>query len=231
MASIDLINEIRDFTDFVSSNFLSCPDHPTYWESTNVDKLKSNFCRYTKRTMYYAENFVNHVQEVKDDISTKHNLNVDFLGVVISDKCYFDFDAFIISCKSLLDKNFVKLSADFNPKIKTSFNKFAKNINQNFIEPILKPIRDEVVHLNQYGSSIGSIAHIKNGKISIKAFYNNQDLESLFYTTLLQMNGIIGAIGTAILQHECLTFGFPKKEVVFQGKVKKFKLSDFIIHP
>ena len=234
METIQLINKLKGLADFTSSFHLNCPDYPGEKVMSDIDILKTNFSRYTKRTMYYAENFINKLIEIKTQLESREDLKGQSeIMIVIQDDIFFDFDAFVFSCKSLVEGKIVERSKKFHPKVKDQFLKFAKKTFGSFIKGYLTPLRDEVVHINNFGSASGSMVRIKDNKISIKAFDFSEELElqKVFDKILNEMSNIITEIATTIMYHECYLYGFPTKEITFDFHGFKYKASEYVTIP
>ena len=110
---IKIIDKNKGLVEFLPSFINHCPNHPKQYSFTEIDILKVNFCRYTKRTMYYAELFTNSFNKINTDLKCKYENRDKEFFTIIPDDIFFDFDAFIFSCKSIVDSN--------NKKSKTFF--------------------------------------------------------------------------------------------------------------
>ncbi|MCK5170986.1 MAG: hypothetical protein KAQ75_14000 [Bacteroidales bacterium] len=234
METIEQIRKLKGLADFTSAFHLNCPNYPNQKILSDIDILKLNFSRYTNRTMYYAENFNNKLIEIKRQLENREDLKgQDEIMTVIPDDIFFDFDAFVLSCKSLVEGKIIERSKKFHPKVKDKFFKFAKKTFESFVKNYLAPLRNEVVHINNFGSASGSVAWIKDNKISIKAFDFSEEVElqKVFDTILKEMSKIITEIATTIMYHECYLYGFPAKEITFNLQGFKYKASEYVKTP
>ncbi|MBL6447624.1 hypothetical protein JMN32_15000 [Fulvivirga sp. 29W222] len=215
---------------FVQSFVLSCPNHPKEHQLATIDQLKYNYCRYTKRTMYYAENFVMNLESINDKLSKHPDFSTKEFITAIPDNIFFDFDAFLFSCKSLVEGKVIERGKEFHSQVLNKFMKYSKKTFNQFIQTYLNPLRDEVVHLNNFGSAIGSMVHIKDGDIMIKAFdYSDEmELQKVFNEILTNMSDIIKNLAQFIVLHECHHFGFPTKDSKFSTGYGDFQISDFV---
>jgi hypothetical protein len=232
MELIDTISKNKGLADFLLNFALNCPNHPKSYKMLDIDIMKANFCRYTKRSMYYAENFMKTLGKIENDLKTRYDFKSELM-TVISDDIYFDFDAFIFSCKSIVEGKIMERSKGFHSSVKNDFNNYAKSTFNRFVKSYLTPLRNEVVHLNNFGSAIGSMAWIKNNKLHIRAFDYSDDLElqKVFTTILTEMTSIINKVSVYIMLHECELWGFPEKDITFSTGYNEYKISDFIEIP
>ena len=236
MDTTELLNTIRKnkgLGDFLMTFAFDCPNHPNEAKLMDIDVMKVNFCRYTKRTMYYAESFIEHLNKIEIDLRTYHNDKGNTFMAMIPDDIFFDFDAFVFSCKSIVEGNMMARSKGFHPSVKNAFNEYAESTFHRFVKSYLTPLRDEVVHLNNFGSAISSMAGIKNDKLHIRAFNYTDDfeLQKVFETILIEMTSIIKNVAVFIMLHECNLWGFPKKDTTFSTGYSNYKISDYIKIP
>ncbi len=227
---LKIVRYNRGLAELINSFFTFCPNFPSDYTLTEVDIFKIVFSRYTKRTMYYAENYLQNLERIEVELKEKSHLNSKNFLMPISDAIFFDFDAFLFSSKSIVEKKMINRASGMHLKIKNEFLTYAKDTLNNFIEPYLKPFRNEVVHINNFGSSFGSLVHIKDNKLFFKAFSlkNEIDLHEIFITVLKNISEIIKNIAKFTMLHDCYTFGFPDKTKSFNTGYHNYSFSDFI---
>jgi hypothetical protein len=167
---------------------------------------------------------------VESGLKERHDINGQELMTMISDNIFFDFDAFLFSCKSIVEGKVMQRAKGLHDKVRKEFMTYSKNAFETFIKNYLTPLRDEVVHINNFGSAIGSMVHIKNGQIMIRAFDYSEEMElkRIFTTVLTYMNDIIKNVAQFIMLHECYLFGFPTKDIKFVTSFGEYKVSDYV---
>lgn len=228
----EIINHNISIADILSTFFSSCPNFPNEYTYDDVDILRENFCRGTKRAMYFARNYINELEKIEEQIERIAPLSIDSTSMAhIEDNIFFEFDAFVFSCKSILEENMLKRAEKLNPIIKSDYLKYSKNVYDKFIKNYLAPLRNEIAHLNNSGSSSASTVRVKNGKSEILSFKNfgGLDLREVFEKIFININQIIRDITSFLIHHECLKFGFPDKNIGFSTKSNGIiKIKDII---
>lgn len=216
------IQEMKSAVFFLQNAFINCPKFPKDgYILSNAEILIFMFSRYTLRMLCYAEKFLSSINKVKSNFrfpDTKDNT----IMTPVDDAIYFHFDAFIFSCKSICERNMIDRAQGLHPKVKPLFEKKAKELYDNFIKPILQDIRDEVVHLNYFGSSTGSIAEVTKTDTDIDmkfktAFYllHGKDIELIdtFNMIFQNMEKLFIDISGLLLLHLFYKFGLPEKNI------------------
>lgn len=233
MDLLRIIHKNMGIADFLQTFVTNCPNCPSTHTLTDIDIFKINFCRYTKRAMYYAENFVSNLIKVERDLRSRYDFERSDFATIIPDDIFFDFDAFVFSCKSIMEGKIMERSKGFHPSVKDTFCKYARLTFDRFVTSYLTPLRDEVVHLNRFGSAAASMAWIRNSKLHIRAFdySDNFELQRVFEKILVEMSSIINRVTVFIIRHECCLWGFPQQDAVLSTKYGDFKVSDFIELP
>jgi len=180
--------------------------------------------------MYYADNFVKNLNIVEIGLKERHDFSAEEILTIIPDNVFFDFDAFLFSCKSIVEGNIIKRAKGLHHNVRKEFMAYSKKVFETFIKTYLTRLRDEVVHINNFGSAIGSMAHIKKGQIMIRAFDYSEEMElkKIFMTVLIFISDIIKNVAKFIMLHECYLFGFPTKDLKFVTGFGEYKVSDFV---
>ena len=230
MSQHEIIQYNSGLMDFLQHFSLNCPNHPTNYTLTEVDQLKLNFCRYTKRIMYFASNFLRKYDRISDEIKERNNPSNEPYITMVTDDIFFEFDAFLFSCKSIVEGNSIKKAKGMNPHVYKEYLNFSKMAFETFIKTYLNPLRDEVVHINNFGSAMGSSVKVEEGKLFFRAFNysDNMELRGVFDTILENMSTIIRSVATFFMQNDCLTHGYPLKDISFKSYGENFKISDFV---
>ena len=124
----------------------------------------------------------------------------------------------------------IKRAKHFSEPVNKEFEDYANNKFKSFIKIYLNPIRNEIVHLNNYGSAVASTVSVVKGIVSIRAFNysENMRIEKLFNNVLIEMSEIIEEVSIYIMRHESTLWGMPKKDFSFSSKYNQFKISDYL---
>jgi len=220
------IKKMKSAATFLMSAFTQCPKFPKeMYILTDADILIYIFSRYSLRMLYYAENYLQRIAKLQFDVRFP-NIKEPTIKTSIGDEIYFDFDSFVFSCKSICEGKIIERSKYLHPDVKPLFDKKAEELHRTFIEPILNKVRHEVVHLNYFGSSFGSMAEItrKEDGYDIKiqtTFYTldgkNIDLNEMFNILFINMEKLFIDISGLLLLHLFKTFGVPEKNVKFDA--------------
>ena len=183
-------------------------------EVDELFKFYMNFTRYSERCLYFAENVLKKMGEI--EAMQKQNAispGENYLTGVESD-VWFEFDAFVISAKSIFEGNIIKWSKNLETECNARLDEIAKEYKKSFIDPFLVKIRDEVIHINNYGSALGSLADFDSqGKlISLRSgFYTidnkNMDLIELYFAILDTICKLIDKTYRIMLDNIILTTG------------------------
>jgi hypothetical protein len=230
---LDIVNKNICTAELLGTFYLYLPNYPHEPRPLDdIDMLTGIFSRYTKRSMYFATNFITHIDQIIDEIKSDQSYNGSTERMVkpITHAPYFDFDAFVFSCKSIVEGNVVNRAKHLHPKIRKEFEKYSKNVFKTFINAYLNPIRNEVVHLQNHGSAIGSMVIVENNTYKFPAFRYSEETELVFVfkTILIEMSYIIRAVSRFIMLHECYSWGFPVKDIQFNSGNSSINLSDFV---
>jgi hypothetical protein len=224
------IAELLDITESF------CPQKPTVkhqGKETEVEILVHNFSRYTKRSMYFAELFLYLVKKEIDAIR-KRLADSNKKGKVIthvSDEIYYNFDAFVMSAKSIVEGGIAKKARKLQPPVWDEFEKFSKPKFDGFIKNYLAPCRNEVVHLLSQGSAWHSSAYVDEERnIFFRGFKlkKEDELLNMFETILNEMSEIIDKVCRLLMENTCLLYGYPEKDVTFRSSTNIVNLSAFV---
>lgn len=233
----DLNNKIdlnKAKIEFLMSHGIHCPRHPKEYTMNDVDKLISNICRYSKRTLYYANKFIDSLYSVLTEleISDKNKLPV---MTTIKDDIFFEFDAFVFSLKSLTEENIVNNAKKLDKESLKAFKIFSSLHFNNFVKPFLIPIRNEVTHLNNFGTAIGSLISIsKEQKVSIRCNYKNidgkdLDLIQIFNLFIEKTFDLIDNLLGIFIHHNFVRWGIPDNDIYYCNYNLKVNHKDFRI--
>lgn len=182
-----------------------CQNSPKQIKFDDVFQFTHIFARYTNRLCYFANNYLFEIEKL---ISS--DLHIPEAGkellLCYGDPIYFEFDAFVTFSKSIVENNIVKRANKLNHKVVEIFNKSAQIHFDNFINPFLNELRDEIVHINEFGSTLQSQISLKNNNnlIEIKmlsifgAYY---DLIEVFGVIFEQMEIIFRDVSSSIISH------------------------------
>lgn len=230
---VDIVNRNICTAELLGTFYVHLPNYPYEPRPLDeIDMLTGIFSRYTKRAMYFASNFLKHIDEIIDAIETEESKNesIEEIVRVISHAPYFDFDAFAFSCKSIVEGNIINRAKHLHPKVRKEFAKYSKDVFRTFIDAYLNPIRNEVVHLENHGSAIGSMVIVENKTYKFPAFRYSEETELVlvFKTILIAMSDIIRNVSRFIMLHECYKWGFPIKDIQFNSGNSSINLSDFV---
>ena len=199
-----------------------------------VDYLFLIFSRYSLRALYHADLFLHNYEKIMCLNLTELSEGQE-VGVPVPDHIYFDFDAFVISYKSVLESNIVKRAQSLEQRLIPVFLQIAEKAKASLIDPWIKPIRDECTHLNTFGTSIGSIAWIKlqNDSLIIrlnsnyKTFRGRQaELTELFKIILDGFLDICWKVSGIFLAHAFIKFGAPQKNICYNHSGFSVSLSE-----
>lgn len=216
------INNTNAKLDFVQIHMTFCPNYPKDRTLNDVDNAISNICRYSKRTLYYAQNFNNNLNLICNDLSNRVTKQDTTISTNIKDDIFFDFDAFIFSFKSITEETIGIKSKGLDNCSKKEFKKISKFYLEDFIKPYLIPVRNEVVHLNNYGTSFGSIACInQDNRLSIKCNYKLNDkkidLIELFIFFFNNILKIIDSLLGVYIHYNFTRWGIPTKDIFYNS--------------
>ena len=231
-----LINSTIAKIEFVQMSHVEYPNAPKEYTFNDVNNLIANTNRYSRRLLYFARNILNKLNDLieKLDFNNENNQYI----VPVRDDIFFEFDAFIFSCKSILEGSTIEKAKKFDPITKKYFDVLAKKSLETFIKPFLKPLRDEIVHLNNYGTAIGSLLFIekKENSLVIKLktnFYKNNkddiDLIYLFFHIFDNIIEIINKLLGIFIHHYFISWGVPKRNIKYNNLNLEINFDDFDI--
>lgn len=236
----------------LSHLFSFCPNFPkAEYRLTETDMTIHTFTRHLLRVYYHSTNFINFISKIHTEIlkqhrpasalnnqssnlSEKENSSESF-GTMVSDDIFFEFDAFIYSSKSIFEGKMHKRLKNIFKTDASEYNELSERIFSSTIRPVLMFIRNEVVHLNRFGTSFGSMAHVEktdNGwKISLPSNYSmngkQADLIELFLLIFDNINRFVGEIITMLSETIYAEFGMPEKEINFNCGNVSVKIPSF----
>jgi len=221
----------------IPSLSIQCPNYPSELALTEAEKLINVFCRNSLRTLYYAKNFLTNLLNLQC-VQLKPAAIGETIGVPVQDDIFFDFDAFVFSAKSIFSQDILKKSQTLHKDAAVPFRRLALEAKRNFIDPILNNVRNEVVHLNVYGSSIGSFVRLTNlgdrwAVRILTTFYTADgkeiDLIDLFLRIFNPTRDLIMQILGAFLLHLFRTFGKPERNAGYVSDGAEIRIADFPI--
>lgn len=232
-ALCDLLR-LRVAINAIPSIRIQCPNHPREYTASEADQLILVFCRHSLRTLYYAKNVLDHLlnlEAIQDDADIGH-----VIVVPVRDEVFFDFDAFVFSAKSIFSQTMLKRADALHKDAAATFRQLAFQAKRNLIDPLLNNVRNEIVHLNVYGSSIGSVAMLTNlgdrwGVQIFTTFYTGDgkevDLIELFLQIFNPTQQLIMQILSVFLVHLFKNYGKPEKDLRYVSDGGEIRLSDY----
>lgn len=208
-----------------------CPNYvkngqPYY--SRPIDHAILIYSFHMKRSYYFAKL----IMKLAEVILAKADKIVNDTSVIqIDDTIYFNFDAFVFSCKGVLESNLYKrLSDNIDKQLKPDFDNFAAKAKAAFIDPLLTILRNEIIHVN-YGGSGGyfntALIETNSDGKNIRIYSNFRrndipvDLLELFSEVLTNMDSISEGMTKFISKDIYLRFGTPSstKFISDNGKI------------
>jgi len=199
-----------------------------------ADYLFLIFSRYSLRALYHADLFLHNYEKITCLNRTELSEGQE-VGVPAPDHIYFDFDAFMISCKSVMESNIVKRANSLEQKLIPVFIQIAEKAKASIIDPWIKPIRNECIHLNTFGTSIGSMAWIKMQNDSLvirlisnyKTFHGERaELTELFKIILNGFLDICWKVSGIFLAHAFIKYEAPQKNICYKHSGFSVSLSE-----
>lgn len=194
--------------------------------------------RYSLRMLYHARNFITKalIALKNNESKIQHNSTI---GFQIGPEVYFEFDAFLYSCKSIFEENIkIKGSQYFSKERKKEFLQIAQDAYQKFVSKILTKLRNEAVHLNYFGTSISQMMlvtdHQGERTIILHTTFkdaNNEDLNLMqLFVTLLQLsNDVVQKIIRLVIKEVIDGFGVPNYlSTEYHLGHSIFKIGDFL---
>jgi len=180
------------------------------------------FSRYALRMYYHARNFISKYDSIQNSkLQIAEEKTEDEIMVPIENDIYYEFDAFISSAKSIAEEKMHKrMLENIHESLLAKYEKLAKDYYNNFLEPYLSPIRNEVLHLNNLGSSIGSMAKLmklNNGfEIKIDTDFlpdKKIDLIELYMFCINKINSFVNEMIYIFEEDTYLRYGKPEKKL------------------
>ncbi len=232
------IKDIKAKIIFVQNSISFYPNIPNEYELNDADEMILIFERYALRALYFAEEFIQSINDVMNIKINSRPQNENY-ATNVDNKIYYMFDAFIVFSKSIMEGNIIKRSKKLNPLSKEYFDKIVLYYNNIFIKKELNIIRDEIIHLNKWGTSLGSIAYFNcNHELTgIMSNYINKsgqkiDLIMLYSNILNKMINVIDEIMGIFIFEYFVRFGVPDKnyEMVIADKIitfENFKIPEY----
>ena len=233
------IGRCRALLSMAPHSYVFSPNVPTGSRTLDdADLLVMLFCRYAQRALYHANLFLYNYERITRP-SESILAEGQEIGIPISDDLFFDFDAFVIACKSVMEGNIAKRAKALHPSVKPVFDQIAANTKANFIDPYLKDIRNEVAHLKSLGTSTGSMAFLKRESNIIKIRLHSNfvtflgkkpiELSDLFNTVLSGFISVCWNISGVFIAHYFLKYGAPSKNMRYGYNGSTISLSEIQI--
>jgi len=233
------IGRCRALLVMASQSFLLSATVPTGSRSNDeADILVMLFCRNGQRALYHANFFLINYDKITAP-SESTLAEGQEVGIAISDDLFFDFDAFVIACKSVMEGKVVDRAKALHPSVKGVFDQIAKDAKANLIDRHILPIRNEVTHLNLLGTSIGSMAFLKRESNVIKIRLRTNfvtslgrepiELSELFDFILSGFMSICWRIAGVFIAHYFLKYGAPSTNKHFNYDGSTISLSEIEI--
>ena len=213
-----------------------CPNYPKERACDGFDRFILVFSRSLKRYCYFLKLLLNTIDSETSKIIDKDFNNEQEFMSVISDDIFFIFDAYLFSCKSLFEKNIYLSNNNISGDLATKLVVIGKDYNKGLFHKILGFMRNEVTHVNAYGSSIGSMIHIKNTaselNYSIPTEFTDDKNKRLclivISSNIWQLaQPIISDIFDIICTETIRRYGVPSKDTEYHWGESSVKLSDF----
>jgi len=98
------IYSTEDLINFIPMLFIACTVDNTQVTDRSIDNFELLVQRYSLRMLYHAKNFITKVLQFVKDSENKVPQN-NTIGFQIGPEVYFEFDAFLYSCKSIFEEN------------------------------------------------------------------------------------------------------------------------------
>ena len=202
-----------------------------------VNYLFLIFSRYSLRALYHADLFLSNYEKIMCQNLVKLVAGQEIV-VPVPDNVYFDFDAFVIACKSVLESNIIKRAQSLEQRLIPVFLQIAEKTKASLIDPWIKPIRNECAHLNSFGTSIGSMAWIKRENDSLiirldsnyKTFHGKRaELTELFSKILDGFIDICWKVSGIFFAHSFIKYGAPRKNICLNHSGFSVHLSEINI--
>lgn len=195
------------------------------------------FSRYSLRVLYHADLFLSNYEKILQQNSVKLATDQEII-IPVPDNVYFDFDAFVVACKGVLEGNIVKRAQYLEQRLIPIFKKIAGEAKASLIDPWIKPIRNECAHLNSFGTSIGSMAWIKKENDSFnvrldsnyKTFHGKRaELTELYSKILDGFIDICWKLTGIFFAHSFIKYGAPRKNICLNHSGFSIHLSEIDI--
>ncbi len=218
---------------FAESISIICPCTKSPRNIQNNEKMLKLFCRYSLRTLFFIKKYYEECYRIAlklfetGDPSLTHRYRIE-------NDAYFYLDAAIISFKAISEKNILKIENIKNENIKIVFNDTCNKWHEIIRNLDISFIRNEIVHINEFGLSTESWAIIRPKGEGVNLRYKNWFSESITQDKVdeilvkaeLFIKEYIGLIITDIFNE----LGYPKsKTYYFKTQDNPINLSDYLI--
>lgn len=232
------IYSTEDLINFIPMLFIACTVDNTQVTDRSIDNFELLVQRYSLRMLYHAKNFITKVLQFVKDSENKVPQN-NTIGFQIGPEVYFEFDAFLYSCKSIFEENIKNKGVlYFSKDRKSGFMQLARTAYQRFVSNFLSILRNEAVHLNYLGTSISQMILVtdRDGEKEIKLHTtfktsNGQELNLMeIFVTLFQLsNDVIKKIIMLVIKETIDKLGMPKDlDNEYHIGHSVFRIRDFI---
>jgi hypothetical protein len=213
-----------------------CPNYPKERACDGFDRFVLVFSRSLKRYCYFLKMLLNKIDTETSKFTDKDlNNGQDFMSV-ISDDIFFIFDAYLFSCKGIFEKNIYRSNNNISDDLAKKLAEIGQEHKSQSLFKMLRIMRNEVAHLNAYGSGIGSSIHIKSvaneSNFSIPTEFTDENNERLclisISTNIWQLvHSIISDIFNIIFTETIRRYGIPRNDSEYHCGELSVRLSDF----
>ena len=215
---------------------LMCPNHPKERTCDGFDRFVIVFSRSLKRYCFFLKSLIDKIDKEVSIILSRDSISKQDFATKISDDVFFILDAYLFSCRSLFEKNIYFKNNNISRGLAKKLGIVGSNYETGSLHRILKSMRDEVTHINVYGSGIGSMIQFTNTaqglKHSIPTEFTNDKNErlclSLITTDTWQMaHPLISDIFDIVYTETIIRYGTPKQNSTFHWGESSVKPNDF----
>lgn len=232
--NIEALSSINLKTKFAMYVPALCPNSPKSYTLTEVDRMLEVFIRYSLRTIFFFDKYFHEYREIFNLIEEKYGYEKN-LKIRIENNIYYYLDSAIVSFKSITEPSVINPLKIRDKNIKNILLKSCRRWFEEINKINLGKLRNEIVHLNEFGLSLSSWAKIDVCSRMIKIYYGNYITESIdqnkvseiFKSSLNYIDEIIGIILTDYFK----CFGFPDliKQYFWENESNPISLNEYKI--
>lgn len=157
--------------DQIAAQFVALRDLPSCFSQaegehrqvTEIEMVVSLVERQLSKASYHLQRFVSVATEfqhavISRQVASKEPSTVPFVTPA-PNAIFFEFDAFILATRGILEEKINRrLSANLRHHRIRDYREISKTVVDRLLAPLLRLIRNEISHLNRFGTSIGSVA-------------------------------------------------------------------------